>query len=1242
MALEEELGLDISGALRAIDDLETRGVAAAASIAAAIETQLAAAVAGVDVPPVDVTVDVDTSQVDGATADIGGMVDTAGDIPPVDVQVDASQVVDAAGEVEGLAETLAGVDGETVEVNVDTSSVASAAGDLDATTDAAGRATGGFAETAASAGAMGAEIGLMNGTLSGAVAGFAGFAGAIGYAANAALEASKSGIAAKSAFGDLAPELEKVSVAGLKARSLSELALSLGADDDKVRSTAAAFGILAQQSGVTADQAVGLSKNLYLVAASLVAANPNLGTLDEVMGRLQPALARGGNFAAKLGLDIGSAAEIADAASAKFGKPVDQLSQFERSAAGLDVAMQRLGPSIGKSIQDATEQPVFLLARLKTALEEAAEAAGGEFADDLVRALVKLEPILVDVIAAFGKLASGGLSVLEGGLEVLGPPLEALAWLLERIPSPVLEAAGGFVVAAKAAQAFSGPLSSLLGMLATVAGRAGAQGAAAAFQALAGAQAASAAAGTEAAAAGSAGLLAFGPLALVLGVAAGAMVLFGSASDDTAERVKAAGDAVTSYREQLGLTNRELAQLDAGKARREFEQSGDAAGKFIDKLGEEDEEWPKIFDRVGVSSRTLTEALHGNAKAVEEVRRKFVATGELDAFPATGDPKVRKDVIADLIKFGDVSTETAAKYGDAIGTIHRGGIVEEFDAQVKAARQLTDQLVVKARAEVKSGDAASVSAIADLQATGQLSRLGDEGERAARVLLEKADAQDRDADRSRDAAVAAGVVADGYGQIAAAAADALRQLEAGGNVDAGGLGALRDLAADPVFTSLPKATQDIVKATLDQADAARDAAGAQGSLVSEFGETTDALDRLNDQLDKTLARLKELRGEAPNTADSARNLNVAISELPDQIAKTGGTSLKFDPKASAAERKATDQRIDAVGGLISKAQEYGDQVLQETGSVDQAVAAATSYINALREQAKALGLNSDEVEFLIGMYRALPDQLRTDYTLSGAGDAAGKIAAVDQAVKLLPPDAQTRVEAKVTGEERLAQLQTELVTLAESNPTAALAIIANLETNQYTAELAAALKPQVLNVIAKVTPAPQGWVDDLPRRDRNYRPATGPRFAAGGVTGRMVDRVPTSGLYAGRGDGITFAEASTSGEYFISRDRAHRGRNIGLVESAANEFGFDLVPRGVSAAPVGSVDPRMVAELTGLRADVAALAAVTTAQTSSVVAAVGGIPTAGDTVNHFEIVSPSPEDAAFAVADRQRLLAAGK
>jgi len=503
--LEELLELDVSDALARIDDVEAAMTAAAQSgqraLSEAFESSLGDAEAaaglvgdaladslrdgsrlGLDfleselaaLPVVDVEVEADTAS---AAAAIDELDD--GTVVSVPVETDTTGVTDALSDLEDLAGVAAP---EAIRVDVDDSQVTEAIAEVEALGDAADSAStsvsidaevsgsGAVAsmgdEAAGTAGALGglslaASAGTQGlGGLSDAAgslipvwgkyaAGAAGAAAGVGILFDAGVSAEAGNRRLEASYGDLADELQDIStvVGDLPEgmRTLKDLTLATGSSGAGLKTALANYADLGRQSHATNQEIVDTGKQFGVLANYVAATRPEMGTADQIAGRLSTTLARGGRFAAQMGLDIGNSGEIAARASEMYGLPIEQLSIWQKSTAGLQVAYERLGPSIGSSLEEAVQNPVVKLRSLERELKATLAAAGQPLVQPLVDALTTLEPLLEGVAGSFGNLAG---SVLPGVLAAAQPVLTllgAVAGLFARIPGPVFAAATAFL-----------------------------------------------------------------------------------------------------------------------------------------------------------------------------------------------------------------------------------------------------------------------------------------------------------------------------------------------------------------------------------------------------------------------------------------------------------------------------------------------------------------------------------------------------------------------------------------------------------------------------------------------------------------------------------------------------------------------------------------------------------------------------------------------------------------------------
>lgn len=380
----EQLTLAIDDAVSAADTTVTPEVAAEA-ITLAIDDAITAA---------DTTVEVeaDTTQ---AEAEISGLGDTASQ---------AAGGLDSFGEAGGKA-----------------------AGSMDLLGPAAGFAAGNLDEAAGAAGALGPQAAAAAGAVTGlAAAGKILFDNAL--AQQTALERLNR------TFGETADDVQQIDIGGLN-EDISSLALRTGGADEGLQNFAATFGQLGIDSGKAAGEVANTVDQIIALSTRAAVLNPTLGTSDEIVGRLSNGLARGGRFLAQYGISL-TAAEINARALADTGKKsADQLTVYEKSAAGAALATERLGNQLGRDINEGAKADAIQVLSLKTAIDEATEAAGKEIVGPIVDDMQELLPVAEQAAHLLGVTLKVALEALGPSLKLVGEGAELLAGPLEALAS---------------------------------------------------------------------------------------------------------------------------------------------------------------------------------------------------------------------------------------------------------------------------------------------------------------------------------------------------------------------------------------------------------------------------------------------------------------------------------------------------------------------------------------------------------------------------------------------------------------------------------------------------------------------------------------------------------------------------------------------------------------------------------------------------------------------------------------
>lgn len=473
--LEDRLSLDVSEALSAIARVDD----AVAQIGVTLQQALDQAVASFEVP--DTTVDL-TANVD----DVGPAIDeaVAGADTDIAVEADATAVTEGIDSAVEAADTVVAVEADTsaaqealqeladqapvIEPEVDTTGIDAAAaslGDVSQAGQAAGDSAEGAAVDIAALGAAGrlatGDLGALEGAAGGLGAGAAAAVGGVGALAAGITVLFSAGLESRAAterfnliLGDFADTVDRVDVGGLNT-DLKELAIALGDDDEALQNAAATMFNLGVNSGVAAPQVAKTTKEVIALAARAVALNPALGDVGDVAQRLFTGLARGGRFAANFGIAL-STAEINARAFENTGKTIaSDLTLFEKSAAGAQLAVERLGDGLANDINAGADNVQFKLRALQGQFKETLDTLGEPLVDPIIEAATDLEPALEGMAQLFGALAQAVVPVVSALAEGLAPVFETLTPVAEAlgdalaiigdalglIPSPALGAA---------------------------------------------------------------------------------------------------------------------------------------------------------------------------------------------------------------------------------------------------------------------------------------------------------------------------------------------------------------------------------------------------------------------------------------------------------------------------------------------------------------------------------------------------------------------------------------------------------------------------------------------------------------------------------------------------------------------------------------------------------------------------------------------------------------------------------
>lgn len=473
MPLEERLELDIDEALRGIDQIEEAlgGSATSFKVALAEALDILGSVSIGEVDASNVTTGLEAA-VDAASLDPVIEADTSGITEAIEAATDAADsdvVVDA--EVGSVSEAIEGAIAEadtTIDLEVDTSGAEAAIEDLGATAAGAG---GGIAEmnlgveqlSGLTEAATGSLAGLQGGLAAthplaaGAAAGVAAVGASALALFHAALDSDTATRRFNSALGEMATRVEGINIEGF-ADDLGELAEKAGSDDEAMRLAAARIADLGNSAGASGPKIASTAEDILLLATRATVLNPTLGDAGEVADRMTNAFARGGRALAPFGIAL-SSAEINARALADTGKATaDELSIFDKAAAGAAITTERLGTSLKTDIVEGAAGTEISLRSLREQFKNTLEDLGKPLLGPIIESIRAGQPLMVDLAEVLGELAATILPVFVKALEAGAPIVSALATatsgllavvrpmleVLASIPTPVLTAVAAF------------------------------------------------------------------------------------------------------------------------------------------------------------------------------------------------------------------------------------------------------------------------------------------------------------------------------------------------------------------------------------------------------------------------------------------------------------------------------------------------------------------------------------------------------------------------------------------------------------------------------------------------------------------------------------------------------------------------------------------------------------------------------------------------------------------------------
>jgi ABC-type transporter Mla subunit MlaD len=391
-----------------------------------------------DIPEVVVPVSADASQ---ALAETDDLRDKASEPVEVPVNIENSDAIaDVAG---GLQEASSAAS----ELDSNVTGVGSSSQKTSEEVDKVAQSTKKAKDESEQLGTTWQEVANDAGKAAVAIA--AAAAAAVGTLVASAIESQGASDAFFLSTGRFAEGILNVDVNGFSA-NLQQLAQDLGSNDEAVLGVAQKFALLGETSGATTEQVAQASSELFGVAAVLRATNPQLGTLEEIASRLPAAFAQGNRAARNLGLNLSNEAITTRAYQQTQKAANEELTQFDRVAAGASLAAEQFGDTMAEKIQQGLKNPIIELGRLRQVFGDAIEELGKPLIAPILDLVADFIPVALTFSEIMGRIGEAIVPIAKIAVESLAPVIDGLSdstlGMLERLEPSFLTIGEGLVV----------------------------------------------------------------------------------------------------------------------------------------------------------------------------------------------------------------------------------------------------------------------------------------------------------------------------------------------------------------------------------------------------------------------------------------------------------------------------------------------------------------------------------------------------------------------------------------------------------------------------------------------------------------------------------------------------------------------------------------------------------------------------------------------------------------------------
>lgn len=447
--ISSDLDLETDSAFASIDRIDAALQQAAdafkVSLSDALDILGSVTVGDVDASPVtaaidaavssaDTTVTPEVDDADAVTAAIDAAV--AGADTQLTLDLDESSlggIEEAITAAVEAADTTVVVEADTSGAEAQIAGLGEAAASTSTSTDGLSGSLSGVQEHASSAGeaTAGMTAGLLGGNaaLAGATAGVAGYVAALGAFFETGVKSQGAIERLDTTLGVFKKNVETIRVGDLNT-SLGELAHQTGSSGAGMRQAASSAAQLQIAAGASKETASQFSAQLLALSGRAVALNPNLGETGQVADSMGRALARGGRFAAQYGISLTTAEIKARAATNAQQGLGDGVSQAALQMAGAQLATEKYGDSLSKTLAQGAKSPELQL----RALQKELASVVAEVSRPLVSPVLDLLRAGLPAISSLARILGASFAAV---VPAITPIFNAVSKVVDAIAGPL-------------------------------------------------------------------------------------------------------------------------------------------------------------------------------------------------------------------------------------------------------------------------------------------------------------------------------------------------------------------------------------------------------------------------------------------------------------------------------------------------------------------------------------------------------------------------------------------------------------------------------------------------------------------------------------------------------------------------------------------------------------------------------------------------------------------------------------